>query len=102
MSEDRRSRNTSSRRRRLPPWLDPDAPSAWWSPDARRSRVVDQAPHPPPYATSTPPEPPHVDADPPRPNPVPPPPPEPDSFLDALRDWARNPEFRDWARTTAI
>ncbi len=105
MSDDRRSRNTSARRRRgLPPWLDPDAPSAWWSAPARRPRVVDQAPYPPSQDTGDPSEPPHIDADPPRQKPAqkPAPPPPADSFGDVLRDWARNPEVRNWLRTAAI
>jgi len=101
MSEDRRSRNTSARRRRgLPPWLDPGAPSAWWSAPARRARVVDQAPHRPLPGTAEPPEPPHVDADPPRPRPNVTT--EPESFGALLRSWAADPELRRWLRNAAL
>ncbi|HEY1387215.1 MAG TPA: hypothetical protein VGF38_01625 [Ktedonobacterales bacterium] len=47
MSDNRPSRNTSSRRRQGKlPWMDPDAPRAWWSAPVRRARVVEHPPDP--------------------------------------------------------
>jgi hypothetical protein len=51
MSDNRPPRNTSSRRRQGKlPWLDPNAPRAWWSAPGgpRRARVIEHPPNTPP------------------------------------------------------